>query len=241
MQQLFFNGYLVKVQRRLFQRSVNIIVDNSGKVKITAGKTTSLKVLQNFLEKNKSWIEGHLKKVEQDQLKYPPKKVVSGEFFLFLGRLLEIDIISSPNKRTQVKLVGCKIIVSASAKDLSEPLMLQASLNKFYKKSGVEVLKKVIHEQSLRMNLFPKKLSFRAQKTRWGSCSSEGNISMNWKLIFAPPEVLEYVVIHELAHLKHQDHSQKFWNLVQQFSPDYKEHKNWLRENSKDIDRYHFC
>lgn len=82
---------------------------------------------------------------------------------------------------------------------------------------------------STRMGLQPTGLSFRRQKTRWGSCSSEGHVSLNWKLVFAPEAVIDYVVIHELAHLKHQNHSAQFWDLVEQYDPQAQSHRRWLR------------
>ena len=69
------------------------------------------------------------------------------------------------------------------------------------------------------------------QRSRWGSCSSNGTLSFNWRLILAPPEILDYVVIHELCHLTHMNHSKAFWELVESVDPDYKEHERWLREN----------
>ena len=116
----------------------------------------------------------------------------------------------------------------------------RVALNKFYKASGVEILDKVIKEKSKVMRLYPSKVSYRAQKTRWGSCSSEGSLSMNWKLVFSPPESLEYVVIHELAHLQFQDHSKNFWSLVKKYSPDYKFHSDWLKKNLYEIESYQF-
>lgn len=70
------------------------------------------------------------------------------------------------------------------------------------------------------------------QKTRWGSCSSKGNINLNWRLILAPQEVMDYVIIHELCHLKEMNHSKAFWELVEQICPDYRERKKWLKENA---------
>lgn len=78
----------------------------------------------------------------------------------------------------------------------------------------------------------PTKITFRSQKTRWGSCSSKGSISLNWKLIFAPLEVIDYVIIHEMCHMHHMDHSKKFWEKVSQFDPNYKENKKWLKKNA---------
>ncbi len=74
-------------------------------------------------------------------------------------------------------------------------------------------------------------LSIRDQKTRWGSCSGRNNLSFNWRLILAPPEILDYVVVHELCHLVHMNHSKEFWTLVGSILPDYKIRRKWLKEN----------
>lgn len=75
------------------------------------------------------------------------------------------------------------------------------------------------------------KISIRDQKTRWGSCSGKGTLSFNYRLMLAPPRVLDYVVVHELCHLTHMNHSKAFWNMVESILPDYKEHRKWLKEN----------
>ncbi|MCI8326771.1 MAG: M48 family metallopeptidase [Lachnospiraceae bacterium] len=76
------------------------------------------------------------------------------------------------------------------------------------------------------------KIYVKDQKTRWGSCSNKGNINLNWRLILAPQEVMEYVIIHELCHLKEMNHSKNFWKLVEDACPDYRERKQWLKENA---------
>lgn len=75
------------------------------------------------------------------------------------------------------------------------------------------------------------RISIRAQKTRWGSCSSRGNLNFNWKLILMPAEILDYVVVHELAHRKQMNHSKLFWAEVERVLPDYRERRRWLKEN----------
>lgn len=74
-------------------------------------------------------------------------------------------------------------------------------------------------------------VSIREQKTRWGSCSSKGNLNFNWKLILMPEEILDYVVVHELAHRKEMNHSPAFWSIVEQVLPDYKNRREWLKKN----------
>lgn len=79
------------------------------------------------------------------------------------------------------------------------------------------------------------RISIREQKTRWGSCSSEGNLNFNWRLIFAPEEVLNYIVVHELAHRREMNHSQAFYAVVKSVLPDYKKSQQWLREHGRTL------
>lgn len=78
-------------------------------------------------------------------------------------------------------------------------------------------------------------ITIRDQKTRWGSCSSRGTLSFNYRLIFAPPAVLDYVVVHELCHLTHMNHSKEFWNLVGSVMPDYRAHRRWLKDHGQEL------
>lgn len=83
-------------------------------------------------------------------------------------------------------------------------------------------------------------VTVRDQKTRWGSCSSRGTLSFNYRLIFAPPEVLDYVVVHELCHLTHMNHSKEFWNKVGSVMPDYNIHRKWLKDHGRELTLEHY-
>lgn len=79
------------------------------------------------------------------------------------------------------------------------------------------------------------RITIRDQKTRWGSCSAGGTLSFNWRLMLAPPAVLDYVVIHELCHLTHMNHSKAFWALVESVCPDYRTHRKWLKDHGQSL------
>ena len=83
-------------------------------------------------------------------------------------------------------------------------------------------------------------LTLRDTRSRWGSCTAEGRLMFSWRLIMAPPEVLDYVAAHEVAHLRHLDHSPAFWGVVQELCPEYEEYRRWLRGNGPELHRYLF-
>lgn len=97
--------------------------------------------------------------------------------------------------------------------------------------------KKVVKERcdffAEKMSVSYNRISIKEMKSRWGSCSSDGNLSFQWRLILAPKTVLDYVVVHELAHRKHMDHSPAFWHEVEKVLPDYKVRRKWLKDHEK--------
>lgn len=96
-------------------------------------------------------------------------------------------------------------------------------IDDFYRQKAKEIMPKLVEKNAQLMNLYPSNLKFRKNKTRFGSCSAKNSISMNILLMKYPLSVIEYVIIHELAHIKHKNHSSAFWNLVEEYCEDYKE------------------
>lgn len=102
-----------------------------------------------------------------------------------------------------------------------------------YKNAAREYIPKRVEHYATLIGVSYAKISIRDQKTRWGSCSSSGMLSFNYKLIMAPPRVLDYIVVHELCHRIEMNHSKAFWNLVEEVIPEYKEYQHWLKINGK--------
>lgn len=110
------------------------------------------------------------------------------------------------------------------------PKFSEAKKNLYRRRAG-EILGKRTAYFAKIMGVRYNRITIREQKTRWGSCSSNRNLNFNWKLVLAPPEVLDYVVVHELCHLKEMNHSSAFWHEVEAVVPDYKARRAWLKEN----------
>ena len=109
--------------------------------------------------------------------------------------------------------------------DLSE-----SKRNVYIRKAKETITKRVSYFARL-MSVSYRNITIREQKTRWGSCAANGNLNFNWLLILAPPEVLDYVVVHELCHRREMNHSQAFWKEVEKILPDYQERQKWLKDN----------
>ncbi|MCC7429912.1 M48 family metallopeptidase [bacterium] len=110
---------------------------------------------------------------------------------------------------------------------------LKELLTNFYIKKAKEIFTLKVSFYSQKMNLQVNKIFIKNQKSRWGSCSVLGNINLNWRLLFAPEKIIDYVIVHELCHLKEMNHSKKFWELVGKEIPNYKESRIWLLQNGK--------
>ena len=104
-------------------------------------------------------------------------------------------------------------------------------IEQFYRKKAEEVIHDRLQFFNEHYQFRYNRVTLRNQKTRWGSCSSRGNLNFNWRLIMAPIEVIDYVVAHELCHLKEMNHSSRYWALVEQAIPDYKKYRKWLKDN----------
>lgn len=108
-------------------------------------------------------------------------------------------------------------------------------MEQWYRTEAARLITEIADKLSSQMGIDYKRILIRGQKTRWGSCSHKKNLSFNWKLIMAPEPVVEYVTIHELIHLKEMNHSKKFWELIAQYCPDWRQHKKWLKQHEVDL------
>jgi hypothetical protein len=180
---------------------------------------------EQLLKEYSAWILEKQEKLRNRKLKLEKNALPEGRI-LFTGKVVEVEfqpagiltrqqVITSPG---HLKVVHGK----------SEPTVL---LKKWLIKQAETTITRQVMMHSRQMGVNPVKISIRSQKSRWGSCSTRGTLSFNWRLIMAPFEVLDYVVVHELAHMKRKDHSRVFWGIVAQFDPLYLKHRLWLKQN----------
>lgn len=128
-----------------------------------------------------------------------------------------------------------KHLQKAASAPMQAPAPLADDVRRHYIQIARDIFTQKTAYYAALMGVSYGRISIREQKTRWGSCSSEGNLNFNWRLIFAPEEVLDYVVVHELAHRLEMNHSGAFYNIVEKILPDYKKQKKWLKDNGNKL------
>jgi predicted metal-dependent hydrolase len=244
IEKMHFHGREVVVVRKPYRRNLSLTLQVNGRIQLTVPKGAATLQLSRFLNNNRQWIDESLAKYAELRAHYPRKRHVDGERFPFLGRELIFKIrdeISNGEKPVvQRRRRGVPAFSIEGENLVYHPLENRPAtgemLAKFYEKCGREILSERLLYFSEKMNLSPSTVVFRSQKTRWGSCSTRGKISLNWRLVFAPMDVIDYVVVHELAHLRHHNHGASFWRLVAQHAPNYLTLRKWLRDHQYDAD-----
>ncbi|WP_026190334.1 M48 family metallopeptidase [Halomicrobium katesii] len=181
-----------------------------------------------ILSDNLNWVLSKKRKYDSFRERAPDRVFAPGETFPYLGE--DHEIVVEPRPAHQVS--EDEIRLRRSAIDQSS---LRQVLENFYRTRAREFLTERADSFADSMDLGYDRIELRNQRTRWGSCSTNGVLSFNWRLIMAPLEALDYVVVHELAHLKEANHNDQFWRLVESELPDYQQWADWLNANSVEL------
>lgn len=214
------------IKKRKIKRITLRVSYIDGVVKLTMPLNFNLGEAKRFVDTQITWIEEKLKNVGSF---YP---VVSGMMLPIGGHKKRLAMKEGINldfyqdRNSLVFLKSCKPI------DLRVKEYLKQTARKFF----IDTCTKY----SKRLGVRYESVNIKDPKTRWGSCSSSGNIMFSWRLMMAPSKVSDYVAAHEVAHLVHLNHSKDFWDTVEQICPNYREHRHWLRENGRNLHRFIF-
>ncbi len=217
------DGELFPVEVRNNTRSKRLTLrlapDGRG-AKLTTPPHVSEHQLTEFLDKNSNWIAVRLARMPE------PRELKDGQFILYQG----IDHkITHLDRRgiVEAKLVAGEPTLLVPG----EVAHMPRRIIDFLKRQARKKLDQAVVTHASALGVKPKSMRITDSKTRWGSCSATRTLSFSWRIIMAPPPVLNYLAAHEVAHLREMNHSAQFWNLVEEICPDMQEQKNWLRRN----------
>ena len=197
------------------RKSIGLMVTTEGKVVVTLPRGTSKESLAQALTKHRAWIEA---KVAERQAAWGQLK--EGEAY-FLGEACRLTVLR-----------GAMGAVTLNGQEIRVPLRpgadLWSRLGAWYAKCAFTRLQSRVAHFAASMGLKPGPVALKEWKRRWGECHPDGTLKFNWRLIMCPPEVIDYVVVHELAHLLVPGHNPRFWGQVAKVLPDYAVRRRWL-------------
>ncbi len=228
----------VELKRKAYQKGISFRVLPNDTLSVTTGLATSLKEIHEALSIHWKWIQKQWGMNKTLRTLFVQKKWTEGESFPFVGESKTLNIQFSKTTRFYFDFLDDELRALVPEKFYNKKNLekLNSALRQFYKREAISYLSSRVDTWASSMGLFPKSVRFRAQNRRWGSCSSRGDVSLNWKIIVFSSEIIDYVLIHELSHLKHMNHSPVFWKLVESFCPNYKKLKVRLKEQNYDSD-----
>jgi len=184
-----------------------------GKATLTLPTRASIREAEGFAERQEGWLRAQISKLPETSV------LLDGGCLPFRG--VDLEIASTTGR--SIRMEGDKILVGGKHSG--------ARLQAFVKTEARNALYPAVEKYAAKINRPFNRISLRDTRSRWGSCSAEGNLMFSWRLIMAPPIVLDYVAAHEVAHLAEMNHSAAFWDVVKTLMPDYQNHRNWLREH----------
>lgn len=202
------------------RRTLALIVEKNGELTVRAPYHVSDDWIQSFILEKEAWIRS---KQEQAQKIQPlVHQFVEGEKFLFLGNEYPLKFAGSSK---DLLIFEDAFIVTRSKQANARQILIR-----WYQNQAREYFSARLDHFSQKHGYHYEKLRLSSAQTRWGSCSRKKVISLTWRLIMAPREVVDYVILHELAHLEFANHSKTFWKKVAQLDPMYRNHRKWLKD-----------
>ena len=198
---------------------------------IVIPKSYNITDISDLIQKKKRWILNNLTRYGQSQKPAIGKDLKSGDSIPYLGRELKLVAQQNQDSEDSAVLERNKLIISLGNKNNGLDLVLE----QWYRMQAAQLIREKADKLSAEFGLTYNRLTVRGQKSRWGSCSRKGNLSFNWKLMMTPEPVIDYVIIHELLHLKEMNHTKKFWRLVTEHCPHWRERRKWLKEHEAEL------
>lgn len=227
-------GYNVRISKRA--KHLRLIVSRSKGLEVVTPKKIPMKYIVDLIKSNSEWILKKLEHIENTSQFREVQALQEGSSLLFLGQQYILKNDSGLNlKRVILTDTEIKMNLEYFAKMEQSQDEIRNLLKQWYVGQARIIFNERTSYFSKRIGVKYNRISIKNQKTRWGSCSSLKNLNFNWRLLMAPIEILDYIVIHELAHLLEMNHSKRFWEIVESQCPEYKIFDKWLQINGHQL------
>ncbi|HUH79196.1 MAG TPA: SprT family zinc-dependent metalloprotease [Methanoregula sp.] len=206
------------------RRTISLEVTRDATLVVRAPSGAPAAYIEEMIREKSAWIRRKMEEIRRRPAA-PAHVYAEGELFLFLGRSYPLHISDDNGRgieRRERLYVPRSFIPD-----------IKCQIRRWYVDEAEKEIKGRCMWFSMATGIVPVSVRISDARQRWGSCTRAGGLNFSWRLIQAPPEIIDYVVVHELAHIPHPDHSKKFWNKVREIMPDFERRREWLRENER--------
>ncbi len=209
---------------RSHRKTFSLEVSNDARLTIRAPHRATLEEIQNLVHRKHAWIVKTRQRVLERGRAHRPKRFLEGEKFFFLGEAYPLHIRTGSLSPFMFEK-GRFILKRERVGDAKELFV------DWYKQQARTIIEQRAGTLARPGGFRFSKVHITNAEKRWGSCSQKASLNFSWRLILAPTDIIDYVILHELSHLRHQNHSRKFWDTVASVCPEYRKRRKWLKEN----------
>jgi len=223
------------VTRKANRKRVAIFVDPHKRVEVRAPVNLPEAEIKKFVLRQAAWIRE--RRAEVARLAPASQDYRSGERILYRGEPVEIEVVTDSGE-LGVALEGktLRVVIDAGLPDDRRRGAVRTAIRQWLIDQALEMVKERLPVFAERLGVQPRKVTVKDLKSRWGSCSARGNISISFRIVMAPPPVVDYLIVHELCHMIHPNHSKDYWALVESILPEHREHRAWLKAHRLELE-----
>ena len=211
------------------RKTASLFVERDGSIHLIAPEHLGIEEIEEIIREKKSWIFKSIAEWKDLNAVRINREYINGEGFLYFGRTYRLRVTETTD--TKLTLKDGQFAISKDQLKHATQLF-----RTFYREKGIEKITERVSYYKDKMGVLLNEIKVMELGNRWASCTPDGNVNFHWKCTMAPLTVLDYIVVHELTHLIHTNHTQEFWNVVDKVMPDYRSRMEWLRFNGAKLD-----
>lgn len=219
------------------RKDIRVVIDLINKIVAFVPETMSEDKIHQTLSNKAQWIYTKVQELNEIQSNVSPKEFVSGEKLMYLGRQYRLKVYREVVDKTSFTFRQGRFVAVVPSNWAQEKVQdrLEAHLIEWYRKHGLKKIQERVAYYENILGVRAQSIQMKTQHKRWGTCTPEGNIYINWRIAMAPIKIIDYIVVHELAHLRIPEHSDAFWKLIRSILSDYEGSKEWLRVHGMEL------
>jgi predicted metal-dependent hydrolase len=218
--------YILKRSKRR-RKTISMQISSAAEIVVSAPYFTKDFEISRFVQEKQNWIEQTIRKQRENLEQSREKEFMCGEYFYYLGQDYPLEVFFQQYLPVGLVFWGGRFYLNCPDHLANR----KCYFIDWYKNKAREYFARQVDDLGRQLGLLPRRIRITSARSRWGSCSEENNLAFSFRLIMAPPAVIDYVIIHELMHIKEKNHSGVFWRLVESAMPPYRTQRRWLKDN----------